>query len=131
MGADALFITKSDSITSHNNFYLLGGIESLNKRSVPMIGFNANEIPVKKMAGIKSEIDMELFRNIHLNLMADFFAIQEANRNKGYSFVSGYGIGVGYMSVIGPFKIGLMRGNYKQEVFFRQTKGYISFGYNF
>jgi len=131
MGADALFITKSDSITSQNNFYLLGGIESLNKRSVPMIGFNSNEIPVKKMAGIKSEIDMELFRNIHLNLMADFFAIQEADRNKGYSFLSGYGIGVGYMSVTGPFKIGLMRGNYKQEVFFRQTKGYISFGYNF
>jgi outer membrane translocation and assembly module TamA len=41
------------------------------------------------------------------------------------------GIGAGYMSIIGPIKMGLMYGNYRKELFFRKIKGYISIGYNF
>jgi NTE family protein len=130
-GADALFITNSDSIIARNNFYLLGGTESLNRKSVTMVGFFSNEIPVKKMAGIKTEVDFEVIRDFHLNLMADIFAVQEVEHSDGFSMVSGVGLGVGYMSVIGPLRIGLMRGNYKKEEFFRSTKGYISFGYSF
>jgi outer membrane translocation and assembly module TamA len=131
IGGDVLLITDSDSVTAQNNFYLLGGIESLNKRSVPMVGFRSNEIPVKKMAGIRSELDIELSENIHLNLMANMFATQEANNNKGVTFYTGYGIGFGYMSMIGPIKIGLMYGNSDHEKHFNKTKGYISIGFNF
>ena len=131
VGGDALYITDSDSISAQNNFYLLGGVESVNKRSVAMVGFHTNEIPVKKLAGIRGEVDFRLYENIHLTLMANMFAIQEANRDKGYSLLSGYGLGVGYMSIVGPLKIGIMRGNYNREIYFRKTKGYISIGYNF
>jgi hypothetical protein len=126
-----LLITDSDSVSAQNNFYLLGGVESLNKRSVPMVGFRSNEIPVKKMAGIRSELDIKLSENIHINLMANLFAVQEANHNKGIRLFSGYGIGFGYMSMIGPIKIGLMNGNSVREKHFNKTKGYISIGYNF
>ena len=128
---DALLITDSDSVSAQNNFYLLGGVESLNKRSVPMIGFHSNELAVKKLAGIKTELDMEIIENFHLNIMANIFAVQEVNRNKGFSLLTGYGLGVGYMSIIGPLKIGLMYGKYNQEKYFSKIKGYISFGYNF
>jgi NTE family protein len=131
IGGDALFISESDSVTSNNNFYLLGGIESLNNRSIPMVGFQSNEIPVKKMAGIRSEIDIEVLEDFHLDFMANFFAAQEVYRQTGFSVLSGYGIGIGYMSIIGPLRIGIMHGNYAQEEFFRETKGYISFGYKF
>jgi NTE family protein len=131
IGGDALLITDSDSVSAQNNFYLLGGIESLNKRSVPMTGFFSNEIPVKKLAGIRTELDLELFENFHMNLKADIFALQEVNREEGYSLLTGYGFGVGYMSIFGPMKIGLMHGAYDREKFFRKTKGYISIGFNF
>jgi NTE family protein len=131
IGGDVLLITDSDSVSAQNNFYLLGGVESLNKRSVPMVGFRSNEIPVKKMAGIRSELDIKLSENIHINLMANLFAVQEANHNKGIRLFSGYGIGFGYMSMIGPIKIGLMNGNSVREKHFNKTKGYISIGYNF
>lgn len=131
IGGDVLLITDSDSVSAENNFYLLGGIESLNNRSVPMAGFHSNEIPVKKMAGIRSELDIELSENFHLNIMADIFAVQEVRRDKGLSLLTGFGLGVGYMSIIGPLRIGIMHGNYKQESYFRKIKGYISIGYKF
>ena len=131
LGSDILFITKSDSLTAGNNFYMLGGPEPISKRSVSVIGFNANEIPVNKMAGIRGELDVKLEEKTHLNIISDLFAIQEPGRKNGYSFVSGYGLELGYMSIIGPLKIGLMHGNYNNEKFFRKTKAYLSIGFRF
>jgi len=131
IGGDILFITKSDSVSAQNNFYLLGGIESVYKRSVPMVGFQPNEIPVKKLAEFRSNLDMELFENFHLNFMANIAVAQEANRSAGFSLLTGIGVGAGYMSIIGPIKIGLMYGGYKREEYFNKIKGYISIGYNF
>jgi hypothetical protein len=133
IGGDMLLITDSDSdsVSAQNNFYLLGGIESLNKRSVPMVGFHPNEIPVKKMAGLRSELNIRFYENIHLNLMANIFAVQKVNKNKGISLYTGIGLGLGYMSIIGPIRIGLMYGNSDPEKRFTKTKGYFSLGYNF
>ena len=131
LGSDVLFISKSDSLTARNNFYMLGGPDAISKRSISLIGFNANEIPVNKMAGLRGELDMRLWEKIHLNAISDFFAIQEPGRKSGLSFISGYGLGLGYMSIIGPLKIGLMRGNYSQEKYFKKTKGYLNIGFSF
>jgi NTE family protein len=131
IGGDVLFITGSDSVSAQNNFYLLGGVEAVSKRSIPMVGFQPNEIPVNKLAGFRTSIDMEIFENFHLNAMANIFAAREADRNSGFSMLTGIGIGAGYMSIIGPIKIGIMYGNYKREQYFNKIKGYISIGYNF
>ena len=96
-----------------------------------MIGFLTNEIPVKKLAGIGTELDMELFKDFHLNIMANAFAVQEIDRENGYSLLVGYGMGVGYMSIIGPLKAGLMLGHYNREKYFKKVKSYISVGFNF
>jgi NTE family protein len=131
IGGDILYITKSDSISAQNNFYLLGGIESVYKRSIPLVGFQPNEIPIKKLAEFRTNLDMELFESFHLNFMANIAAAQEANRSAGFSLLTGIGAGAGYMSIIGPIKIGVMYGNYKREEYFNKIKGYISIGYNF
>jgi hypothetical protein len=96
-----------------------------------MIGFQSNEIAVNKLAGFRTSFDIEPFESFHLNVMANVFIVQEANRSRGFSLLSGFGVGAGYMSIIGPIKIGLMYGNYRKEIFFRKIKGYISIGYNF
>ena len=131
IGGEALLITNADSVSALNNYYLLGGIESVNRRSIAMTGFHANEIPVKKLAGISAEIDFELLEDFHLTAMADIFAVQETDRAGGYSLLTGYGIGIGYMSIIGPVRIGIMQGNYALEESFNKTKGYISIGFKF
>ena len=130
-GGEALFITGTDSVSAQNNFYFLGGVESVNKRSVPMVGFLTNEIPVNNLAGFRTSLDFEFSENFHLNLLANIFAAREVDRDKGFSLLTGVGLGAGYMSIIGPIKIGLMYGNYKREEYFNKIKGYISIGYNF
>ncbi len=131
IGGDALYISASDSVSSRNNFYLLGGIDPVGKRSIAMAGYQANEIPIQKMAGIRAGVDMELFRDFHLEFMANFAAIQEVNRTDGYTFLSGYGLVAGYMSIMGPLKMGIMYGNGNHDEYFNNIKGYISLGYNF
>lgn len=130
-GGDVLFTTVTDSISEQNSYHLLGGFESVNKRSIPMIGFQTNQIAVNKLAGFRTSLDIEPFESFHFNIMANIFVVQEAYRNKGVSILSGVGIGAGYMSIIGPIRAGLMYGNYGKEVFFKKLKGYISIGYNF
>jgi outer membrane translocation and assembly module TamA len=131
ISGDLLYISDCDSVSSQNNFYLLGGMTSLNERSVPMYGFHPNEIPVKKLAGFGMELDWEISKDLHLNLTGNIFAAQEAERDHGYSLLAGYGIGIGYMSIIGPLKAGIMQGFYDQEKYFKRIKGYISVGYSF
>lgn len=131
LSADLLYITNSDTISSQNNFYLLGGISPVNRRSIPMIGFHANEIPAKKFAGTGVETDLEIFENLHLNFVVNFAACQETDHTTGYTFISGYGIGAGYMSVVGPLRIGIMQAKLSDENNFRKIKGYISLGYCF
>ncbi|MGB8491275.1 MAG: patatin-like phospholipase family protein [Bacteroidales bacterium] len=131
IGVNALFISDDATSKLQNNFFLLGGIESVNKRSIPMIGFHTNEIPVKEAAGINTELDIELFKDFHLNFMANAFAIREVARETGYSLLAGYGIGAGYLSIFGPLKAGLMLGHYNDEKYFKKIKGYISVGFNF
>jgi NTE family protein len=131
IGGEVLLITESDSVSAKNNFYLLGGAESLNKRSVPMIGFHGNEIQVKNLAGVRTELDFEVIKDLHLNLKTDIFAAQEVTGNKGYSLLTGYGLEAGYMSIIGPLKVGLMYGTGNPNNYYNKLKGYISIGYNF
>ena len=131
IGGEVLLITKSDTVSSENNFYLLGGTNSLNKRSIPMAGFHPNEIPVKNLAGVKSELDLELFNDFHLKAMADIFAIEETGSHQGISILTGVGLEVGYMSIIGPLRAGIMYGNSKLDDYYNNLKGYVSIGYNF
>jgi NTE family protein len=82
LSGEALYITNCDSVPTQNNFFLLGGITSLNGRSIPMIGFHPNEIPVKKLAGFGMELDWNISKDFHLNLAGNIFAAQEADRDK-------------------------------------------------
>jgi NTE family protein len=128
---DLLLTYDPDSVTSLHNLYYLGGIESLNRRSVPFIGFHSNEIAVNKLAGVGTDIDIEVFKDVHLSVMADFFAAREIYKNENISLFAGYGLGIGYMSIIGPLKIGIMNGLSNNDKYSGAIKGYISIGYRF
>ena len=128
---NALFIPGYKPDFPAGNYYLLGGLESLNRRSIPMIGFHSNEIAVSKLALIGSDVDFEIFENIHINILANIAASHETGSGKDLSLLAGYGLSIGYMSIIGPLKIGLMHGISIEERYFNRIKGFISIGYRF
>lgn len=129
--ADALYTNINSSLTAQYSYFFLGGTEVAGRRSIPMTGFHANEIPVRNVAGIGAEVDFEAIKDLHLDLATNVFTIQEAGRESGYSILFGYGLSLSYMSIAGPLQIGIMHGIYSEETHFNQVKGFISFGYNF
>ena len=80
---------------------------------------------------VNLNFDIEILNDLHLDLMADIFAVQKIKSDNGFSILTGFGLGAGYMSVIGPFRIGIMYGNSKEDSKFSDIKGYISIGYKF
>lgn len=131
VGGDVLLVTDSDPDSTLNNSHLMGGIVSLNKRSIPLIGFHSNEIPAEKMAGIRTEVDYEFFRKFHLNIMANLFLAEDINQRDNYILFNGYGLGIGYMSIVGPLRFGLMRGSSNTDQYRNNLLGYFSLGYSF
>ena len=128
---DMLFTANQDTTTSLHNIYYLGGIESLSYRSVPLAGFHSNEIPADNFAGAGAGFDIEIFKDVHLSLLTNVFAVREINENRNISLLAGYGIIVGYNSIIGPINIGIMHGFSGIERYFNPVKGYVGIGYRF
>jgi NTE family protein len=131
VGGEALYVTDSDTLSSQNNFFLLGGIQADTRRSVQMTGFHPNELKVRRMAIFRTELDIEFLRDLHLNLMADLSAMEDDKHPYELIVLSGYGLGLGYNSIIGPVKAGVMYGSFPGETHFKSLKSYLSIGYNF
>jgi outer membrane translocation and assembly module TamA len=130
-GGEFLYITSSDSLSEKNNYFFLGGIESLSPRSIHAVGFHPFEIHVSRMAAVHFDIDYEVAEKVHITVMTGITALQEMKGAKEISFLPGIGLGAGYLSIIGPVKAGFMYGIYKNEQYFKRLKGYISVGFNF
>jgi outer membrane protein assembly factor BamA len=131
IGADILLISETDTISEMNNFFLAGGIAPLTPRSIPLTGFRANEIAVRKIARFTFEADAELFKDFHLNLTADIAAASIPRLRDGYTMIAGIGIGVGYMSIIGPLRAGIMQGFINDGGIIQKPAAYIRLGYSF
>ncbi len=131
LGGNALFITDTDTLSSQNNFYLLGGTRPIGRRSVSMAGFQAGELVTRKFAGLDAGIDIEIMPSLHLYGDASFYAMQDNDRGGGYFFYSGYVLGAGYITILGPLKAGIMYGRNRSSIYFNDLKGFISFGYYF
>jgi len=130
-GADLLFIYTTDSIISQHNYYFAGGIESVFSKSVTLTGFHPCEIPVEQFGGLKFDVDFEFHQDLHLTLMTNVALAREPGNNNDVTILGGYGIGIGYMSIVGPIKIGIMHGLSSADRYFSSIKGYINLGFSF
>lgn len=126
---NALLIHTKDSTTSPHNYYFAGGQESALNRSIPLTGFHPGEIPVDRYAGIRLNADLEFHEDLHISLLTNFALAHEAGQDKSLSILGGYGLEIGYMSIIGPVRIGLMQGISKYKRYFSSIKGFISIGF--
>jgi NTE family protein len=130
-GADLLLSYTSDSITSPHNYYFAGGNESTFNRSIPLTGFHPGEIIIDEFAGLRFDFDIEIIKSLHLNLSTNLALAREPGTVGDVSMLGGYGVGLGYNSVAGPLKIGIMHGFSDKERYFNPVKAYISLGFNF
>jgi hypothetical protein len=96
-----------------------------------MTGFHASELPVKKALGAGIELDIEAFNDFHITLTTDIFALQGIYMDSGYDLLAGIGAGAGYMTIVGPIKVGMMYGRDPYNNYFNNFKGYLSIGFNF
>jgi NTE family protein len=129
--ATGLFISENKTAFAANNFYMLGGIEQVSGRSIPLTGFHPLQIPVTRAAGLGLDSNITLVQDLYLSLHSDLFVMQEPGNNSGFSLLGGYGVGLGYMTIAGPIKIGMMHGIYNEELFYPPVKGYLSIGFRF
>jgi outer membrane translocation and assembly module TamA len=63
--------------------------------------------------------------------MTSFALAREPGQDNSLSILGGYGLGMGYMSIIGPIKVGFMHGFSNTKRYFSAFKGYISIGFCF
>lgn len=129
--AAGIFVTDNSPAFSANNFYLLGGIEEVSGRSIAVTGFHPLQIPVKRAAGVGLDASITLARDLYLSCHSDIFIMQEPGSVKDFSMLGGYGAGLGYMTIAGPIRIGIMHGIYKKELFYPPVKGFLSIGFRF
>lgn len=131
IGADAMLTYTSDSTTSPHTHYFAGGFESPFSKSIPLTGFHPGEIQVSQFASIRFDTDWEIHKDLHLGFLTSFALAREPASKEDYTVLGGYGFGLGYMSVIGPSRIGLMHGFSSTDRWFSGLKGFISIGFNF
>lgn len=129
-GGCFVWVSDCDSVLAHNNFFLLGGAFSTSKRTISAAGLHPNQIAVRQAGVINLKSDIRLSNDLHLEIMADGVAYQEAGRNYNIKMMIGAGTGIGYMSALGPVRTGVMFTTGK-DIFFSKIKAYFSFGYNF
>ena len=130
-GVDILLTYTPDSETSPHNYYYAGWINSLSGKSIPLTGFHPCEIPVEEYAAVRFDTDFEFLDKLHLNLKSNIAIAREPSREDGLSVLGGYGLGIGYMSIIGPMEVGFMHGMSSTDRYYDAVKGYISIGFSF
>lgn len=113
-----------------NTYVLIGGVENLNRHSLPFWGFHANEFVTQNAIGVGSSLRYNFIKKIQAGLHFDFYLIEDLNQlhiqdNMGF----GTGFDVSYNSRIGPIKIGVMNGAYFKESSFNNLKFYLSIGF--
>jgi hypothetical protein len=131
IGADIMLTQTSDSTISPHNYYFAGGFESPLPKSIPLTGFHPGEIQVSQFAAIRFDTDWEILRDLHAGLLTSFALAKEPSSEEDFTVFGGYGLSLGYMSVIGPSRIGIMHGFSSTQRYLSGLKGFVSIGFNF
>ena len=116
------------SIREHKGVLYLGGIYTYNREYLPFPGLRFMEVSGMKAVVASAGLQFEPLSNIFIILRgnagkaADVFRDLFSKKDMLY----GYGLTLGYNSLIGPIELSLMRGGVKNKFIF-----YVNIGYRF
>jgi len=121
-------VSKTDQEIPKNHWFYLGGIYTYNREYLPFPGLRFMEVSGMKAVVASAGLQFEPLSNIFIILRgnagkaADVFRDLFSKKDMLY----GYGLTLGYNSLIGPIELSLMRGGVKNKFIF-----YVNIGYRF
>ena len=123
--------------SSLSDFFLLGGPQSVSRRSVPFYGLDSHELNVQTVIGL--HLGYQYFLRKNLVLMADvngaFLANPNVLRQSGIAdpdvFLAGAQFGIGYETIVGPVQFSVMYPLDSADLVRAGLRTYFSFGYRF
>lgn len=121
-----------------NQMFWIGGTEATQQpSSINFIGLNQNEIPANNFAAFSFGLQYNPRRNIYITPTITYGNLSNNLNFFKYYFkegLLGYGLDIGWMSPIGPFKFTVCKMSTPLQVDVIQSfpwRGYFSFGYKF
>ncbi len=120
---------------SFADFYVLGGPEVTNNRSLPFVGLDPNELPTRLAYGFalgyQHFFKADWMYSLDLNAAQVTTPPNLENANEVEFFLGGLGLSLGYRSILGPLKFTLMLPFGTQGEINEDIRSYFTFGYRF
>ncbi|PSL48275.1 NTE family protein [Chitinophaga niastensis] len=109
------------------NGYLVGGMSTVTRNQVPFVGLYEGEVITPKISAVQIAWQYEFIKNIFAipRVGAAVYDGELSGGNK-YKYLSGYGLGAGYSSRLGPIEATMMYSDQSG-----QLKFYVNMGFNF
>ncbi|NML40726.1 hypothetical protein HHL17_26250 [Chitinophaga sp. G-6-1-13] len=108
--------------------YIVGGMNDVVRNQVPFIGVFEGEVISPKVAAVQAAWQYEVVRNIYAipRVGAALYNSSLLGNQSTYSGLTGYGLGAGYSSRLGPIEATMMYSDQSGKL-----KFYVNFGFNF
>lgn len=118
--------TNQEIPTSH--LFYLGGLYTYNRELIPFPGLHFMEVSGRNALVAHFGLQYEPFSSIFVILRGNAGKAADVFKDlfKGKDMLYGYGLTLGYNSIIGPIEFSLMRGGVKNKFIF-----YVNIGYRF
>ncbi|MBV8251858.1 MAG: patatin-like phospholipase family protein [Chitinophaga sp.] len=109
------------------NTYFVGGMTDVMYNQIPFVGLYEGEVITTSIAAMQLGWQWEVLRNIFAmpKVGAAVYDLNASTSGK-YKYLSGYGLGAGYSSRLGPIEATMM---YSDQV--GKLRFYVNIGYNF
>ncbi|MGO4291772.1 patatin-like phospholipase family protein [Chitinophaga sp. RAB17] len=109
------------------NGYVVGGMSNVARNQVPFVGLYEGEVITPKIGAVQVAWQYEFIRNLFAvpRIGAAIYDGELTGGNR-YKYLSGYGLGAGYSSRLGPIEATVMYSDQSG-----QLKFYVNMGFNF
>ncbi|HEY9259394.1 patatin-like phospholipase family protein, partial [Chitinophaga sp.] len=109
------------------NGYVVGGMSNVARNQVPFVGLYEGEVITPKIGAVQVAWQYEFIRNIFAipRVGAAIYDGELTGGNR-YKYLSGYGLGAGYSSRLGPIEATMMYSDQSGKL-----KFYVNMGFNF
>ncbi len=107
----------------------IGGEKINNKYSLPFWGFRSNEFISRNAFGAGLSFYREFENEFRIGLHFDSYSIQDLEDQNQFNPHFGFGVDIGYQTIIGPFKFGIMNGISPESDILFNPSLFFSIGY--
>jgi NTE family protein len=119
-----------DNHNIENDYVMVGGFDPHHESAFPFYGFHTNEFVVENALGTGLSFEYNVNRKWRLNAGFDVYTLEDMETKRFHLFYGG-ALELGFNSIAGPVKLGVMQGFYDYRQVFNGTKYYFSIGYLF